>query len=374
MWSWKQIKIGGGTPPVLTRHNSLIIYFGVSEVAESTGERAPSMLLFGPGRWRSGRRICAFAFVTPKPVLTPLLPQERQGTVEDDFLTTGIDQHIDLGITDRFDVYYGMADNRIGVARLDMPNILPPEALVDHPDARGYESAHRQMEVWFPEPEMWSKFHMDAQQIMHPWREAFPAQISRNLRHIKTERIMIMKPNDDEPQDPNEAGIEARRKDDLKSLPLPEVMKKLGSSPDGLSQAEAEKRLTQYGPNEIEEKKTNPLLKFLTYFWGPIPWMIEAAVILSAVNRSWPDFAIILLLLLANAVVGFWEEHQAGNAIAALKATLAIKARVKRDGKWINPVARSWCRATSSVCAWATLCRRMRACWTAIRWKSISPP
>jgi H+-transporting ATPase len=114
----------------------------------------------------------------------------------------------------------------------------------------------------------------------------------------------------------------------------------LGSSPDGLSQAEAQKRLTQYGPNEIEEKKTNPFLKFLTYFWGPIPWMIEAAVILSAVARHWPDFAIILLLLLANAVVGFWEEHQAGNAIEALKAKLAIKARVKRDGKWTAPEAR----------------------------------
>jgi H+-transporting ATPase len=129
-------------------------------------------------------------------------------------------------------------------------------------------------------------------------------------------------------------------KDGLKSLPMAELQEKLGSSPDGLSQAEAQKRLTQYGPNEIEERKTNPLLKFLTYFWGPIPWMIEAAVILSAVARHWPDFGIILLLLLANAVVGFWEEQQAGNAIAALKAKLAIKARVKRDGKWISPEAR----------------------------------
>ena len=129
-------------------------------------------------------------------------------------------------------------------------------------------------------------------------------------------------------------------KDDLKSLPLAEVEKKLASSPDGLTQAEAQKRLTQYGPNELEEKKTNLFLKFLTYFWGPIPWMIEAAVILSAVARHWPDFGIILVLLLSNAVVGFWEEHQAGNAIEALKAKLAIKARVKRDGKWINPPAR----------------------------------
>ena len=147
-----------------------------------------------------------------------------------------------------------------------------------------------------------------------------------------------MKSNADKP--PSEPGSKPESKDDLKSLPLPEVEKKLGSSPDGLSQAEAEKRLTQYGPNEIEEKKTNPYLKFLTYFWGPIPWMIEAAVVLSAVVQHWLDFCIILLLLCSNAVVGFWEEHQAGNAIAALKAKLAIKAKVKRDGKWVNPVAR----------------------------------
>src|SRR5476651_1699965 len=126
---------------------------------------------------------------------------------------------------------------------------------------------------------------------------------------------------------------------DLKTLPLAEVEKKLESSPEGLSQAEASIRLTQYGLNSIAEKKTNYLLKFLTYFWGPIPWMIEVATILSGVVRHWPDFFIILLLLVSNAIVGFWEEHQAGNAIAALKAKLAIKARVKRDGKWINPAA-----------------------------------
>ena len=128
-------------------------------------------------------------------------------------------------------------------------------------------------------------------------------------------------------------------KNDLKTLPMPEVEKQLGSSPDGLSQAEAQKRLAQYGPNKIEEKKTNEFLKFLGYFWGPIPWMIEAAVILSGVVRHWLDFFVILLLLCSNAIVGFWEEHQAGNAIEALKAKLAVKATVKRDGKWVNPNA-----------------------------------
>jgi len=127
--------------------------------------------------------------------------------------------------------------------------------------------------------------------------------------------------------------------DDLKSIPMADLQKKLGSSPDGLSQAEAQKRLTQYGPNAIAEKKTNEFLKFLSYFWGPIPWMIEVAVILSGVVRHWMDFFIILLLLASNALVGFWEEHQAGNAIAALKAKLAVNARAKRDGKWTNPKA-----------------------------------
>jgi H+-transporting ATPase len=127
---------------------------------------------------------------------------------------------------------------------------------------------------------------------------------------------------------------------DLKSVPLAEVEKRLGYSTDGLTAAEAIKRLGEYGPNEIEEKKASPLLKLLTYFWGPIPWMIEAAVILSGVLEHWPDFFIILVLLVANATVGFTEERSAGKAIDALKAQLAVTARVQRDGQWATPPAR----------------------------------
>ena len=137
--------------------------------------------------------------------------------------------------------------------------------------------------------------------------------------------------NDDPNDDPN---------DDLQTLPMDQLETKLESSPEGLSQDEATKRLKQYGPNEIKEEKINPYLKFLSYFWGPIPWMIEVAVILSGIVGHWPDFFIILLLLVANAVVGFWEEHEAGNAIAALKAKLSVKARVKRDDKWIASPSR----------------------------------
>src|SRR5664280_379849 len=145
------------------------------------------------------------------------------------------------------------------------------------------------------------------------------------------------------PAEPTPGGSETSKPDpeqDLKSLPMAEVQKQLGSSPDGLTQAEAAKRLEQYGPNEIVEHKTNPLLKFLSYFWGPIPWMIEVAVILSGAVGHWADFFIILLLLVANGVVGYSEEHQAGNAIDALKAKLATTARVRRDGQWVTPPAR----------------------------------
>ncbi len=147
-----------------------------------------------------------------------------------------------------------------------------------------------------------------------------------------------------DPTRPDTAGSNVQPKPEIegdpKSMPLPQLQQALQSSENGLTQAEAQKRLNEYGLNEITEKKINPLLNFLTYFWGPIPWMIEGAVVLSAVVKHWTDFGIILVLLLANAVVGFWEEYQAGNAIAALKGKLAVKARVKREGGWAVLAAR----------------------------------
>jgi H+-transporting ATPase len=118
-----------------------------------------------------------------------------------------------------------------------------------------------------------------------------------------------------------------------KKATVSELFRKLSSSESGLSVPEAKKRIQEYGYNEIPEKKTNPLLKFLKYFWGPIPWMIEIAAILSAYIRHWA-------LLLLNAVVGFWQEKKADNAIELLKQKLALKARVLRDGNWQEVPAR----------------------------------
>ncbi len=119
-----------------------------------------------------------------------------------------------------------------------------------------------------------------------------------------------------------------------KEVNVAELITKLSTGKEGLSSREAEKRLWQYGYNEIREERVNPVLKFLGYFWGPIPWMIEVAAGLSALVHHWEDLCIILALLVMNGIVGFWEEYQAGNTIAALKAKLALKAKVKRDGAW----------------------------------------
>jgi len=113
-----------------------------------------------------------------------------------------------------------------------------------------------------------------------------------------------------------------------------EVLRRLGSNEKGLDPADAKNRLAQYGYNEIVEKKVNPFLKFLRYFWGPIPWMIEIAAILSIAIGHIPDFVIIVVLLMLNATIGFLQEHKADNAIELLKKKLALKARVLRAGKW----------------------------------------
>ena len=103
--------------------------------------------------------------------------------------------------------------------------------------------------------------------------------------------------------------------EEAKKASINELFQTLSVSEKGLSASEAEERLQQYGYNEIAEKRINPLLKLLTYLWGPIPWMIEVAAMLSAVVRHWDDFCIIFALLLLNALVGFWQEHKVNNEI-----------------------------------------------------------
>ena len=132
---WERLKIGGGTPPILTRHGWLIIYHGVSEMVEPGNDEHP--LCYSAGVMvLSKEHPRVIRYRSASPVLTPSLPQERDGTVANVVFPTGIDRRDDLGSPDRFDVYYGMADNRIGVARLDLPEILPPGRVADPPDTK----------------------------------------------------------------------------------------------------------------------------------------------------------------------------------------------------------------------------------------------
>ncbi|MFP3866941.1 MAG: plasma-membrane proton-efflux P-type ATPase [Desulfobacteraceae bacterium] len=119
-----------------------------------------------------------------------------------------------------------------------------------------------------------------------------------------------------------------------RTVSIDELLEKLGASLEGLTSEEAAQRLKEYGPNALAEKKVSPLAKFLGYFWGPIPWMIEAAAVLSLIVRDWNDFTIIMLLLVFNASIGFWQESKAANALEALKKQLALNSRARRDGQW----------------------------------------
>ncbi|MDE2337983.1 MAG: plasma-membrane proton-efflux P-type ATPase [Gammaproteobacteria bacterium] len=113
-----------------------------------------------------------------------------------------------------------------------------------------------------------------------------------------------------------------------------------GATAAGLSEAQAERRLAQYGENVLREQHVGIFKRIIGFFWGPIPGMIEAAAVLSAVLGHWEDLAVILLMLFINAGVGFWQEFKADTAIEALKQRLALNARVKRDGVWRDIAAR----------------------------------
>ena len=108
----------------------------------------------------------------------------------------------------------------------------------------------------------------------------------------------------------------------------------------GLSSGEVESRVKKYGYNEVPEKKTSALLKFLLKFWGLTAWMLELIIILSWFLHKHSDAYIVFGLLLFNAIIGFVQEHNAANAVEALKKKLQINVKLLRDGKWKTLAAR----------------------------------
>nr|CCA26167.1 autoinhibited H+ ATPase putative [Albugo laibachii Nc14] len=120
------------------------------------------------------------------------------------------------------------------------------------------------------------------------------------------------------------------------SIPLNAALDKLKTSRDGLTAAEAQRRLSEYGPNKLPEEKVNKLMLFLSFMWNPLSWAMEVASILSIVLLDYSDFGLILFLLFLNACIGYFEEVQAGDAVSALMGALAPDAKVFRDGNIVN--------------------------------------
>ncbi|KAI7884304.1 plasma membrane H+-transporting ATPase [Lichtheimia hyalospora FSU 10163] len=128
---------------------------------------------------------------------------------------------------------------------------------------------------------------------------------------------------------------------DLSTMELEDVTSLLQTTKEGLTSDEAARRIEKFGPNKLVEKETNAFLQFLSFMWNPLSWVMEAAAIVSIAVANgegkppdYPDFIGIVLLLLANSLIGFYEERQAGNAVKALMESLAPECKVKRNGEW----------------------------------------
>jgi H+-transporting ATPase len=117
------------------------------------------------------------------------------------------------------------------------------------------------------------------------------------------------------------------------STPPPASLKDSPPSP-GLTSEEARQRLAKFGPNTVADTSIHPLRRALAKFWAPVPWMLEAAIVLELVLGKYIEGAIIAVLLLFNAVLGYLQEGRAQATLAALKSRLALNASVRRDGVW----------------------------------------
>jgi H+-transporting ATPase len=122
---------------------------------------------------------------------------------------------------------------------------------------------------------------------------------------------------------------------DFKKTSIEATFRLLETSKKGLTKSEAKKRITNYGYNEIKEEKRHPLVEFFSRYWGPMPWLLEIAIILSYFLGHYLETAIIFVLLSVNVVIGFIHARHSEKVLDFLKKWLAINAKVLRDGAWI---------------------------------------
>ncbi len=128
--------------------------------------------------------------------------------------------------------------------------------------------------------------------------------------------------------------------DEFKKMDIKAMLELLKASEKGLSETDVEARVKEYGFNEVEEKKKSSLVAFFSWFWGPIPWFLEAAVLICIIIGDWLDGIMLAALLLSNVIIGFYNEHGSQKSLEILKQKLTIKTKVMRDGKWVTKESR----------------------------------
>ena len=123
---------------------------------------------------------------------------------------------------------------------------------------------------------------------------------------------------------------------EYKTMPFEDALRELGSVLEGLSEAEVEKRLKTYGRNEVASRKKNPILEFLSRFWGPMPWLLELAIVLAVFLGHDLEAFIIAILIVTNAIIGYLHSRSSQKSLELLKERLAVNAVVRREGRWVT--------------------------------------
>ena len=127
---------------------------------------------------------------------------------------------------------------------------------------------------------------------------------------------------------------------EFKDLSAEDTLRILESSSMGLTTSEAAIRIQKYGSNQVTQKTPNPLLAFLSRYWGPMPWLLELSIVLSYFLKHYLEAGIIFTLLTINVIIGYIQSRGSQKALEALKKRLAVKASILRDGKWAIREAR----------------------------------
>jgi H+-transporting ATPase len=134
--------------------------------------------------------------------------------------------------------------------------------------------------------------------------------------------------------------LRVRNTSEYQQLSIEGTLSLLNASASGLKDSEARDRIRLFGYNEVVEEKKNPIIEFLLRYWGPMPWLLELAIVLSVVLKHYLEAAIIFALLTINTIIGQIQSHGSQRALEALKKQLAVKAQALRDGEWATLEAR----------------------------------